>query len=156
MGSSVCFTSTKVTSGLCASPKSSRLRQEDRLPEFCIVHPLSAWLWLILCLTPTVLHQVTRCLSVGELANRLAQMLCSEDNDNNGQPTLVPEGRFLMPDRASAPAMNTPSLRKYLDEGWNLKNPSPVFTAFDECELDEGLDKSEDHWSKVRLAVLER
>lgn len=67
----------------------------------------------------------------------------------------LPEGNLLMPDRASAPPCNCPSLKKYLIKVggneeeknpavWQLKDPSPVYSFDEEEELDrEILNKHE-------------
>lgn len=134
--------------GLCVTKTDAASRAEDRLPQLCVVHPLNTWLWIIVCLTPSVLYQVYRCLSACELSNHLRQMLYSNENGTNSNRSRIerlPEGNFLMPDRESVPPFNTPAINKYLvkvedDDStiprWKIKEPSPVFTCKEEEQLD--------------------
>lgn len=138
--------------GVCATKKDDINRAENRIPQLCIVHPLNTWLWITVCLTPTVLYQVYRCLSTGEFSNRLHELIYTTDGDgdkewpSSNSEHLVPEGNFLMPDRESVPPCNTPSFNKYIVEvegddenspsGWKMKEPSPVFSCEEEEELD--------------------
>ncbi|VDN16096.1 unnamed protein product [Dibothriocephalus latus] len=85
------------------------------MPDMCILHPLNAWLWLTLCLTPTVIYQVTRCLSACELANLLTCRLYDHHTDNAELPFGLPEGDFFMPDRGSVSLTDIPPLHRYFD-----------------------------------------
>ncbi|KAM3183257.1 hypothetical protein ACTXT7_010703 [Hymenolepis weldensis] len=141
-----------IMTGVCATKKDDTNRAEDRIPHLCVVHPLNTWLWITVCLTPTVLYQVYRCLSTGEFSNRLHELIYTTDGDgdkewsSSNSEHLFPEGNFLMPDRESVPPCNTPSFNKYIvkvegdDEnspsGWKMKEPSPVFSCEEEEELD--------------------
>nr|CUU99449.1 hypothetical transcript [Hymenolepis microstoma] len=141
-----------VTAGACATKKDEIKRAEDRLAQLCVVHPLNTWLWLTICLTPTVLHQVYRCLSTMEFSNRLHELIytCDGGGDNEWSSSnpehLFPEGNFLMPDRESVPPCNTPSFSKCIvkvegcgdnsPSDWKFKESCPVFTCEEEEELD--------------------
>ena len=123
------------------------VNREERIADLCMVHPLNSWLWLILCLTPTVLYQVSRCLSVGELLIHLKKMLQS---DIEIHPALddIPEGRYLMPDRHSSPPICTPAMRKYLEQDektaiWRFKDPGVVCSLDRERKLDEDVLENE-------------
>ncbi len=138
------------------------MSREDHLPDLCIVHPLNTWLWLTLCLTPTVLHQMTACLSACEAYNLLAARLYDDCDNLARQPRDpmqappgplygLPEGNFIMPDRASVPLASIPPLQKYLPEdadGVVISQETPeafeklglvplVFTNAAESHLDE-------------------
>nr|VZI44705.1 unnamed protein product [Spirometra erinaceieuropaei] len=127
---------------------SKRVHVEDRLPDMCILHPLNAWLWLTLCLTPTVLYQVTRCLSACELANLLTCRLYDRPTaaaaaaaDNAELPFGLPEGDFFMPDRGSVSLTAIPPLQRYFD---NLPRENrQIYDKFEtleeECALDEAV-----------------
>ncbi|KAL5966311.1 Endoribonuclease Dicer [Taenia solium] len=138
-----------VTSGVGVSGKT--VIKENRIPQLCIVHPLNTWLWLTLCLTPTVLHQVYRCLSIGELANRLHEMLYSDDpvqfahsSSSSSSSFNLPAGSFLMPDRHSVQPVCIPSIRKYIvrDQGgsWQFKGRVVVFSLDSETSLDRTVE----------------
>ncbi|VDM05883.1 unnamed protein product [Schistocephalus solidus] len=107
----------------------------------CILHPLHAWLWLTLCLTPTVLHQVTRCLSACELANLLTCRLY--DNPNAGNTELsfdLPDGDFFMPDRGSISLTAIPPLQRYFD---NLPRENrQIYDNFETSEEELALDEA--------------
>ena len=123
------------------------VNREDRIADFCMVHPLNTWLWLILCLTPTVLYQMSRCLSIGELLIHLGEILASD----KGIPTHhsdVPEGRILMPDRHSVVPASMTSMRKYMEQDhetgvWKFKDPATVCILNDEKESDDDVVESE-------------
>ncbi|KAL7056145.1 hypothetical protein AAHC03_021158 [Spirometra sp. Aus1] len=116
---------------------------EDRLPDMCILHPLNAWLWLTLCLTPTVLYQVTRCLSACELANLLTCRLYDRPTaaaDNTELPFGLPEGDFLMPDSGSVSLTAIPPLQRYFD---NLPRENrQIFDKFETLEEESALDEA--------------
>uniref|UniRef100_A0A0X3Q022 Endoribonuclease dcr-1 n=1 Tax=Schistocephalus solidus TaxID=70667 RepID=A0A0X3Q022_SCHSO len=121
--------------------ESKAVHVEDRLPDMCILHPLNAWLWLTLCLTPTVLHQVTRCLSACELANLLTCRLY--DNPNAGNTELsfdLPDGDFFMPDRGSISLTAIPPLQRYFD---NLPRENrQIYDNFETSEEELALDEA--------------
>ncbi|KAL5106826.1 Dicer-like protein 1 [Taenia crassiceps] len=151
-----------VTSGVGVSGK--EVIKENRIPQLCIVHPLNTWLWLILCLTPTVLHQVYRCLSIGELANRLHEMLYSDHPVQSAHspsssvaaaaapppppppPLDLPTGNFLMPDRHSVHPVCIPSIRKHLTQdrngSWQFKGPVVVCSLDSETSLDRIVEEN--------------
>lgn len=113
------------------------------MPDLCILHPLSAWLWLILCLSPTVLYQLGRSLSACELAARLAVKLYDEKEEEPGEKTPqfgLPEGNFLMPDRASVPLSSIPPLQKYMQSGSELNAGHVIHSAESEVALDASLE----------------
>ncbi|VDO04032.1 unnamed protein product [Rodentolepis nana] len=151
-----------VAAGACATKKDEIKFVEDRLPQLCVVHPLNTWLWITVCLTPIVLHQVYRCLSTMEFSNRLRELIytCGGGGDGGGgvnawsssnPEILFPEGNFLMPDRESVSPCNTPLFSNCIvkvegcgdnsPSGWRFKEPCPVFTCEEEEDLDRQVSK---------------
>ncbi|KAL3316861.1 hypothetical protein Ciccas_004489 [Cichlidogyrus casuarinus] len=61
------------------------------------VHPLPAWLWIQLTLTPSVLFQLERCMHASDLHVRLLKELYEDDVDLDS--SCVPDGTVLMVDR---------------------------------------------------------
>ncbi|CDI97990.2 DiCer Related family member dcr 1 [Echinococcus multilocularis] len=136
-----------VTSGVGVSGK--EVIKEERIAQLCIVHPLNTWLWLTLCLTPTVLHQVYRSLSIGELANHLREILYSDNHAQSAHPPLptpldLPAGEFLMPDRHSVHPTCIPSIRKVLvqdrDGSSRFKGPVVCLSLDSETFLDRAVE----------------
>ncbi|KAH9278438.1 Endoribonuclease dcr-1 [Echinococcus granulosus] len=136
-----------VMSGVGVSGK--EVIKEERIAQLCIVHPLNTWLWLTLCLIPTVLHQVYRSLSIGELANHLREILYSDNHAQSAHPPHptpldLPAGEFLMPDRHSVQPTCIPSIRKFLvqdqDGSCRFKGPVVVFSLDSETSLDRAVE----------------
>ncbi|CAL8107677.1 unnamed protein product [Calicophoron daubneyi] len=95
----------QVTAGMRNAKRSASDKFELYLADGCSLHPLSSWMWFLMCTIPLVTYQLMRSLSAVQLHEKLSRELedsvCgsnkSEGFCGSGPPTV------LIPDRVDAP-----------------------------------------------------
>ncbi|KAL3318890.1 hypothetical protein Ciccas_002452 [Cichlidogyrus casuarinus] len=99
---------TRLTSGRDSCANCSKGAQackpicfEEHLSYSLVVHPLPAWLWILVSITPYVLHQMQRCILNLELSEALTSMLYDATPQEEFPPAL-PSKCVIMPDRLNS------------------------------------------------------